>query len=586
MGFLLKPSVQNVATILPAPGAGTRASGAATAFRRHDSPTWLPYHSPVLPWWRDAVFYQVYPRSFADSDGDGLGDLPGITAHMDHIADLGVDALWLSPCFASPQVDHGYDISDYRAVDPLFGSLSDMDDLIAAAHARGLRVTLDFVPNHTSDQHPWFRAAVAAGRGSPQRARYLFRDGRGPGGDEPPNNWRSVFGGPSWTRVPEPDGSPGQWYYHLFAAEQPDLDWHHPEVRAEFCDVLRFWLDRGADGFRIDVSDALIKDFATGDSPDGQPNIPKDSASVVHEVYREFRQVLDSYPGDRMAVIETGAPDDVVALFLRPDEMHLAFNFRFVHAGFDSAGLRRAIDSSLAANDRVGAPTTWVLDNHDTPRSVSRLGQGVRLAGAYVPEAGSTQATRDDTVGTRRARALTLLLLALPGAAYLYNGQELGLPNVDDLPEEALQDPIWERSGRTSRGRDGCRIPMPWTSEQPNLGFTDPTARPWLPIPPAWAAISVAAQRLDAGSMLALHRDALRVRRASRALGSGALEWADTGRADVLALDLVVPGERVRVVVALSDQPVDLPEGSVLLTSEPLAGGRLPGTAAAWVRLA
>ena len=543
----------------------------------------------MTQWWRDAVIYQIYPRSFADGDGDGMGDLRGVTQKIDYLADLGVDALWLSPCFTSPQVDHGYDISDYRDVDPLFGTLADMDALIAAAHEHGIRVTLDFVPNHTSDQHAWFRAAVAAGRGSAERERYLFRDGRGPSGDEPPNNWRSVFGGPSWTRVTEPDGSPGQWYYHLFASEQPDLNWRNPEVVEEFASILRFWLDRGADGFRIDVSDALIKDDAFPDTATGDPIIPKDDASPVHDIYREFRRVMDSYPGDRMAVIETGAPDEIVALFLRPDEMHLAFNFRFVHAGFDGPALREAIDSSLAANAAVGAPTTWVTDNHDTPRSVSRLGRNERLAGAYVPGtmASGIAESVDLDLGTRRARALALVLLALPGAAYIYNGQELGLPNVDDLPEEALQDPIWERSGRTVRGRDGCRIPMPW-SGGPNLGFTAPGATPWLPIPQEWDSLSVEAQRASADSMLRLYQQAVGLRRESPALGRGELRWASAAdeAADVLTFDMVAPDEVVRVVVNLSGAALDLPDGDLLLASEPVVSGQLPAIAAAWVRRA
>ncbi|NDB18413.1 MAG: hypothetical protein EB027_04010, partial [Actinobacteria bacterium] len=428
----------------------------------------------MTQWWRDAVFYQVYVRSFRDSDGDGIGDLPGITQSLDYLQSLGVDALWISPCFTSPQVDHGYDVADYRDIDPLFGSLADMDDLIAAAHERGIRVTLDFVPNHTSDQHRWFREAVAAGRGSAERARYLFRDGRGEYGELPPNNWMSVFGGPSWTRVPEPDGAasgPAQWYYHLFAAEQPDLNWRNPEVVAEFEDVIRFWLDRGVDGFRIDVSDALIKDADFPDTDGGWPVIPKDHDGEVHDIYRRFRKVFDEYEGDRMAVIETGADDVTVAGFIRPDEMHLAFNFRFVKAGFDAAHLREAIDSSLAANALVGAPTTWVTDNHDTPRSAGRYAQETQLLGSYIPATSSASSDFDEERGQWRARAMALLLLALPGAVYIYNGQELGLPNVDDLPESVLQDPIWEKSGRTNRGRDNCRIPMPWTVEPATFGF-------------------------------------------------------------------------------------------------------------------
>ncbi|HWS58585.1 MAG TPA: glycoside hydrolase family 13 protein [Actinotalea sp.] len=543
----------------------------------------------MTQWWRDAVVYQVYPRSFADADGDGLGDLRGITRHLDHLAWLGVDALWIGPCFASPQVDHGYDVSDYRAIDPLFGDLADLDALVETAHTHGLRVLLDLVPNHTSDQHPWFAAAVAAGRGSPERQRYLFRDGRGPGGAEPPTRWRSVFGGSSWTRVTEPDGSPGQWYYHLFAAEQPDLDWRNPAVLAEFESVLRFWLDRGVDGFRIDVSDALIKDDRWPDTPDGSPVILKDDTSPVHAIYRALRRVLDAYPGDRIAVVETGAPDDVVALFVRPDEMHLAFGFRFLHAGFDGARLRAAIEQTLAANALVGAPSTWVTDNHDTPRSVSRLGRGDVLAGAYLPGtvAGSSSAgaAADLATGTRRARALALLLLALPGAAFVYNGQELGLPNVDDLPDDALQDPVWRRSGGTERGRDGCRIPLPWSGARPPYGFSPPGTASWLPVPSDWAGLTVEAQRADPGSMLHLYRAALALRRSTPALGRGSLTWVPTPDDRLLALDLRDGDDRVRVVLNLSPADVPLPPGEVLLASTPVAGHRLAPSSAAWVRL-
>ena len=539
----------------------------------------------MAEWWRDAVVYQVYPRSFADANGDGVGDLRGTTNRLGYLGDLGVDALWLGPVFASPQVDHGYDVADYRAIDPLFGTLADMDELIVAAHARGIRVTLDFVPNHTSDQHPWFRSAVEAGRGSPERARYHFRDGRGPDGSRPPNNWRAVFGGSSWTRVNEPDGSPGQWYYHLFAAEQPDLNWLNPEVLAEFADVLRFWLDRGVDGFRVDVADALIKDPAFPDTPDGSPIIPKGADSPVHGVYRAFRRVLDAYPGDRIGVIETGAGDEVVALFLRPDEMQLAFGFRLVHAAPDAPSLREAIETSLAANGRVGATTTWVTDNHDTTRSVTRYGSRASFGGAYVPgelrakDAGPV----DVAAGTRRARAVALVLLALPGASYLYQGQELGLPNVDDLPEACLHDPIWERSGHTFRGRDGCRIPLPWAGDRPPFGFST-SPKTWLPMPDSWAPLTVEAEIADPGSMLTLYRDALRLRHEQRALGRGEFRWVEGLADDILAFDLVLSGETVRVVANFGAAPVALPAGKVLLASSPLEEGLLASDAAAWVR--
>jgi alpha-glucosidase len=541
---------------------------------------------PGAEWWRDAVVYQVYPRSFADADGDGVGDLRGITSRLDYLVELGVDAIWISPCFASPQVDHGYDVSDYRAIDPLFGTLADMDGLIAAAHARGIRVTLDLVPNHTSDLHPWFRAAVAAGRGSPERAMYHFRDGRGPHGELPPSNWRSIFGGSSWTRVAEPDGSPGQWYYHLFAAGQPDLNWAEPAVLAEFEDILRFWLDRGVDGFRIDVADALIKDPAFHDTPDGTPLIPKGVGSPVHDVYRAFRRVLDAFPSERMAVIETGADDDTVALFLRPDEMELGFSFRFVHARPVAAELREAVDTSLAANAKVNAATTWVTDNHDTTRSVTRYGALTRVTGAYVPgDFRSREAVSVDlAAGTRRARAVALLLLALPGAVYLYQGQELGLPNVDDLPDELLQDPVWEQSGHTRRGRDGCRIPMPWEGSRPPFGFSL-SARTWLPQPADWTPLTAEAQAADPGSMLSLYRAALRLRREHRPLGRGSLRWVESDAPGALVADLRTGTEAVRVVVNLGDHAMPLPEGELLLATTPPVDGWLAPDAAAWIRL-
>ena len=545
-----------------------------------------PAAAPTQPWWRDAVFYQVYPRSFGDTTGDGVGDLAGITARLDHVVALGADALWLSPFYPSPQVDAGYDVSDYCDVDPMFGTLADFDALVAAAHERGLRVTIDLVPNHCSDQHPWFQAALAAGPGSPERELFHFVDGRGEHGELPPNNWRSAFGGPSWTRVTEPDGTPGQWYYHLFAPEQPDFDWGRPEVLAEFERVLRFWLDRGVDGFRIDVSDALIKDTAWEDTPDGNPLIPKDDASGVHDIYRAFRRVMDSYDGDRMAVIETGAPDEVVALFLRPDEMHLAFNFRFVKAGWDAAAIRAAVDESLAAYGAVGAPTTWVTDNHDTTRSVTRYGADVRLEGEYVP--GSTAERPLDEAalarGTRRARAMAVLLLGLPGAAYVYAGQELGLPEVVDLPAEVLQDPIVARSGGASRGRDGCRVPLPWSGARAPFGFAPEGTTTWLPQPASWAALTAQAQADDDASMLTLYRALGALRRAEAALRGGEVEWLEQTPSRLVLRRTPAPGAGGRpltLVLNLGEEPAGLPAGDVLLATAPVVGGMLPGEAAA-----
>ncbi|WP_078995306.1 alpha-amylase family glycosyl hydrolase [Streptomyces sp. XY66] len=412
-------------------------------------------------WWRDAVIYQVYVRSFADSDGDGIGDLRGVRSRLPHLARLGVDAVWLTPFYVSPQADGGYDVADYRAVDPLFGDLADADELVRAAHELGLRVIVDVVPNHTSEQHPWFRAALAGEPGA--RERYLFRRGRGADGSLPPNDWESIFGGPAWTRVAD-----GEWYLHLFAPEQPDLDWTHPEVTAEFDSVLRFWLDLGVDGFRIDVAHGMVK-------ADGLPDIGRGAQATligteplpffdqdgVHEIHRAWRRLLDSYEGARIGVAEAWAPSsERLALYVRPDELHQAFNFRFLNCPWDPGAMRTVIDESLSATTAVGAPTTWVLSNHDVVRHVTRYGGGAQ--------------------GLARARAAAMLMLSLPGSAYLYQGEELGLPEVADLPPESRQDPAFRRGRRQ-------QIPVPAVDPAPGPGPAAPgiiAPRPGEPTPP------------------------------------------------------------------------------------------------------
>lgn len=529
------------------------------------------------PWWSDAVFYQIYPRSFFDASGDGVGDLRGVISKLDYIAELGVTALWLSPFYPSPQVDAGYDVSDYCDVDPLFGSLDDFKELLNAAHARNIRVTIDIVPNHCSNLHPWFQAAVAAGRGSAERARFHFVDGRGENGELPPTNWTSVFGGPSWTRVSEPEGTPGQWYYHLFAAEQPDFNWDNPEVLQEFIRVFRFWLDLGVDGFRIDVSDALIKDTNWRDTDGGWPIIPKDDSSGVHEIYRALRRVMDEYDGDRMAVIETGADDHTVALFLRPDEMHLAFNFSFVKAQWRADSFRQAIDNALAANALVGAHTTWVTDNHDTPRSVSRYSSDVSLDGIYIPAVSSDQASVTEQ-GKQRVTALASLLLSLPGAAYIYNGQELGLPNVDDLPEEVLQDPLFARTQGEIRGRDGCRIPMPW-DQSLNCGFSA-AATTWLPIPPTYSQYSVSTQSSMSDSMLMNYKTLLALRSQYPAMRRGTVEWVET-QENCLDIRRAYEGsETMRCLVNFNNSAVAAPTVTPLWSSTAIVDGQLAGNSA------
>ena len=509
-------------------------------------------------WWRDAVIYQIYPRSFADSDGDGIGDLPGITSRLAHVAGLGVDAVWLSPFYRSPQRDGGYDVADYRDVDPLFGTLDDADALLARAHELGLRVIVDLVPNHTSDAHAWFRAALAAGPGSPERARYWFRDGwtdpvtGAVDAERPPTDWRSVFGGAAWSRVCDRQDAPGsawaedrQWYLHLFDHTQPDLDWDNPEVRAEFRDVLRFWLDRGVDGFRVDVAHGLIKnrdlpDWAgevemvsgeeDGESGDGAvaastpvpAHAPMFDQDGVHEIYREWRSVLAEYSHEPVLVAEAWVePAERLVRYVRPDEMHQAFNFHFLTATWDTPALREAVEHSLRAHDSVGATTTWVLSNHDVVRAASRLGLTKTGKGPNGLRASDPQP--DDALGLRRARAAALLMLALPGSAYLYQGEELGLPEHTTLDDDLRQDPAYFRTGGAEPGRDGCRVPLPWESEAPGAGFS-PSGATWLPQPAEYAALAPDVQDAQAGSTLRLYREALRLR-ALLGLGRGAWSW-------------------------------------------------------------
>ncbi len=556
------------------------------------------------PWWRDAVIYQVYPKSFADSDGDGVGDLPGITSRLDHLAWLGVDAVWLSPFYPSPQADGGYDVSDYCDVDPLLGTLADVDALLARAHGLGLRVIVDVVPNHTSDEHPWFRAALAAPAGSPERDLYVLRRGTGTHAGSPPNNWQSIFGGPAWSPVDAVTGDPadaGQWYLHTFDRRQPDLNWDSPVVRDRFEGVLRFWLDRGVDGFRVDVAHGLVKAeglpdwdggpaamvMGGGEHAPGSPVVdlgPMFDQEGVHDIYRAWNRLLAGYPGDRAMVGEACVePAERAARYVRPDEMQQAFNFPYLQCRWDADALREVISVSREADGAVGAPTTWVLSNHDVVRHASML--GLADTGRSPNGIGADDPQPDAALGLRRARAAALLTLALPGSAYLYQGEELGLPEHTTLPDEVRQDPIWFRSGGTQRGRDGCRVPLPWQAGRPGLGF-GPTGRTWLPQPADWSALAVDVQRDDPTSTLHLYRDALRLR-AELGLGSGDLRWTaldGVDHAQVLALCVGA----VLVVVNFGDEPVTVPaHGATLLRSDVPAAGADPRVlgrdTAAWV---
>ncbi|MGD8150370.1 glycoside hydrolase family 13 protein [Ornithinimicrobium sp. Y1694] len=569
-------------------------------------------HAPEshdAPWWRHAVIYQVYPRSFADADGDGVGDLPGITSRLPYLADLGVDAIWISPFYVSPMADAGYDVADYRDIDPLFGSLADADTLLERAHELGIRVLIDLVPNHTSDEHVWFQAALDAGPGSAERERYLFREGRGEDGAEPPNNWKSIFGGRAWSRVTEADGSPGQWYLHLFDDKQPDLNWEHPEVIEEFHSILRFWLDRGVDGFRVDVAHSLVKDPELPDWDEravmaGAAEAEAIHANLgpmwdqegVHEIYRGWRKVLDSYnpdgdpTQDRILCAEAWLPTQRRTMrYVRPDEMHQAFNFHFLETAWRPTDLREIIDASLEAADEVGAPTTWVLSNHDVVRHASRLGLPI---GARRPNGIGREDDQPNAVlGLQRARAATALMLALPGSAYLYNGEELGLPDHTALPDDVRQDPAYLRTKDTDEvetGRDGCRVPVPWEAAAPSYGF-GPGEHTWLPQPEIYGALALDRQDGVSGSTLELYRAMLRLRR-EHDLGVGGLTWltelggVEVGEQVLAFVNARQDGTPLTVVTNLGDEPVALPEDAeILLASGRLEDGRLPQDTTVWL---
>lgn len=536
-------------------------------------------------WWRTAVIYEIYPRSFTDANGDGHGDVPGITSRLGYLRELGVDAIWIAPWYPSPMADGGYDVANYTNIHPLYGTLEDAQRLLAEAHRHGLRVILDLVANHTSKEHPWFRAAVAAEPGSPERDRYIFRPGRGEGGDEPPNNWISAFRGPAWTRVPDSSGDPGEYYMHTFAPDQPDLNWESEEVNLAFEDILRFWLDLGVDGFRIDAVPAMGKKAGLPDavySHDLQfqsaewVDNPHWDVDILHDVLRRWRALINTYGEDKIFVAEAvvnGA--ERLAMYLRPDELHTAFNFDYVHANWDPAELRAVVDDTLDAFDTVQAPATWAMSSHDEIRHLTRFGREAR----WAPLGFEEKAPSDFALGRRRARAAIFLTLALPGGAYLYQGEELGLPEVEDLPAEVLQDPVFHRSGGTIRGRDGCRVPLPWSGDAQPFGFSPPEVTPWLPQPAAWVNLTVDAQNGDPDSMLTLYRRLLALRRQNVDLQQPGLTWIDSP-------DTVLHfrrGSGFECILNLGTTPVELTHAPILISTPGTSERELPADAAAWL---
>lgn len=541
--------------------------------------------TPDPHWWRQAVVYQIYPRSFADSNGDGIGDLAGITIQVPYLQSLGIDAVWLSPFYPSALADGGYDVDDYRDVDPKLGTLDDFDRMSEALHAAGIKLIVDIVPNHTSNRHVWFQEALSAPKGSPARERYIFRDGRGPDGELPPSDWESRFGGPAWTRVPD-----GQWYLHLFAPEQPDLNWNHPDVRADFLHTLRFWSDRGVDGFRVDVAHGLAKDLSepmpdlagTNEQDFPAGTHPLWDRDEVHEIYREWRQVFNEYEPPRTAVAEAWVHRSRVPRYASPDGLGQAFNFDLLQASWDAAQFREIITDNIELAQRSGSSSTWVFSNHDVVRHATRYGLPQRPDGqdghAWLLSNG-TEPPLDADLGLRRARAATLLMLALPGSAYLYQGEELGLHEVAELAEDVLQDPVFVRSGGARKGRDGCRVPLPWTTDGPSFGFGDGPSH--LPQPAWFADYAVSAEETDPASTLTFYRQALALRH--KLQGPETLDWQD---APASVVHFTRPGGW-HSVTNFGTSPAALPAGTLVLSSGPLDASAdtvlLPPDTTAWL---
>ncbi|MEI6649276.1 MAG: glycoside hydrolase family 13 protein [Actinomycetes bacterium] len=543
------------------------------------------------PWWRDAVTYQIYIRSFADANGDGKGDVEGIRSKLPYLKKLGIDAIWITPWYPSPQHDHGYDVADYMNIEPDYGTLAQAEQLIREAHELGIKFIVDIVPNHSSDQHAWFQEALRAAPGSAERNRYIFREGKGENGELPPNNWQAVFGGPAWHRVNESDGSAGQWYLHLFAVEQPDLNWENPEVRGHFEEVLKFWLDRGVDGFRIDVAHGMIKeqglpDITTDPELLKVQKMPYWDQDGVHEIYRAWRKILDSYPGDRMAVAEAWVSPESLPLYLRNDELANSFNFTFLDSKWDRKILKKNIKTSIKNLKGIDAPSSWVFNNHDVTRSVTRFDLGLKGGGVGTIKErfGKTKKFNPER-GVKRARAGAMLMLALPGGAYVYQGEELGLPEVVDIPKDRLTDPRWKMSGYTDPGRDGCRVPLPWGSvEAGSFGFSTNSALgssdSWLPQPSWWGKYGADAQENDPQSTLNIYRKALEIRKSESGLGDGKLKWIDLGK-DVLAFSR--PGDFL-CIVNFGDE-MKLPKGAEILhSSSPIEGNKIPTDTTVWLR--
>jgi alpha-glucosidase len=500
-------------------------------------------HAPekVLdPWWKHAVIYEIYPRSFQDSNGDGVGDINGITSRLDYLRDLGIDAIWISPMYPSPLVDFGYDVSDYTAIDPLYGTLEDFDRLVSEAKKRNIRVIMDFVPNHTSDQHPWF-AESRSSRTNPKRDWYIWRDGKGP--DQPPNNWQSWFGHSAWKFDP----TTNQYYYHHFYTEQPDLNWRNPQVRNAMYDAMRFWLGRGVAGFRIDAVSRLFEDPNLHDDPIlpgknayGDPNIAHkytDNLPEVHQVLREMRSVVNEFPGNPVLISEADEPNiaELTKMYgSKNDEIQLPMDFQIADVNKLSASDFRRLLDEIDRNPAGGQPH-YFFSNHDQPRQWDRYGDGVH----------------NDQI----AKLMAALLLTTRATPLMYYGEEIGMRTTDPVQKEDVQDPIGKLGWPQEKGRDGERTPMQWDTSK-DAGFST-AERPWLPVPPSSAEYNVKAESQDPNSILSFYKRLLALRRSEPALRDGKYLPLDRDNPYVLSFLRKTPGngDSILVVLNMSAEP-------------------------------
>jgi alpha-glucosidase len=539
-------------------------------------------------WWRQAVVYQIYPRSFADANGDGIGDLVGITSRVPYLKELGVDAVWMSPFYPSELADGGYDVADYRDIDPRIGTLAEFDKLVDAMHAAGIRVFVDIVPNHSSDQHEWFQAALKAPKGSPERDRYIFRDGLGENGEIRPSELASHFGPTGWTRITEPDGTPGQWYMHLFAKEQPDFNWDNQEVRDDFIKTLRFWSDRGVDGFRVDVAHALTKNLKDGHLPartsfdlsvmknDGTDDLF--DRDEVHEIYKTWRKVFNEYDPPRVAVAEAWVHANRRAAYASTEGLGQSFSFDLAFTPWNIKKFKSTIDYNLKASGETGSSNTWVFSNHDVIRHATRFGLPEETL-KDLPKWFRSKNRQDlinKELGLARARAATMLILALPGSTYLYQGEELGLQEPLNIPSDQMQDPQWFRS-EGSISRDGCRVPMPWTPDGPSFGFGPGGAH--LPQPEWFKDWNVQSESGVEGSTLEMYRAALKLRHELQTAEE--LKWVWHFNKNVLHFKRPNGWQSI---TNFGSKPVKLPKGKLLLSSAPLVDGKLAANATAWIQ--